>query len=680
MKELKNELAAAISPYLQQHASQPVAWQIWDKKRLTQAQESQKLLLISIGYSACHWCHVMAHESFEDATVAHLMNAHFINFKIDREERPDLDQVYMSALQIFTGHGGWPLNIIALPDGRPIWGTTYLPKENWCSALQQIQHLNHYQPDKLLEQANRIQEAMQAMAPVQNRLTLKKKKPLDARTIMASLYEKVDTVYGGFLGAPKFMMPVQLNLWQMAGQLYQNKEYLNHFHNTLTKMALGGLYDPIEGGFSRYAVDQRWHIPHFEKMAYDNGQLLSVYSQAYLLKPEPLYKETVLQTIDFIQNHLSDEEGGVFSALDADSQNAEGQMEEGAYYVWTPNELKNLLKEDFWLFTAYYQVNENGYWENGKYVLMRVATAKTYCQQQQLDLAEFQKKQEKWRSILQQAKKKRSFPFLDDKQICSWNAMVCFGLLMAARSFSKPDYTALAQKHLRFITDTFVRPSGQLWRIHKKGVFEGNGLLEDYAQLIKLYVTAYETFFVEAYLTQAGVLTTYVLNHFFDTETVLFLNNEQKTQLPWNRSFELEDNVIASSNALMAENLWRLAMHQNKPEWKKRALDMLSQMQESLLAYPRSYCLWWQLALWDAETSVEIAVVGPNYKKIMAQLQQHPYPLIHWAGAPQATAHPLLIHRGVKGKTLIYFCQGQHCEQPEEDWKVVWSKLDLLLN
>jgi len=680
LKELKNELAVSLSPYLQQHATQPVAWQLWNEKNLTQAKESQKLLLISIGYSACHWCHVMAHESFENNSVAHLMNADFVNFKIDREERPDLDQIYMSALQVLTGHGGWPLNIIALPDGRPVWGTTYLPKENWCSALQHIQHMYQSQTNRLLEQADRIQEAIQAMVPARNTLNVKEEKLLNARTILASLFEKVDIVHGGFLGAPKFMMPVQLNLWQMAGQLFKNKEYLNHFHNTLTKMALGGIYDPIDGGFSRYAVDERWHIPHFEKMAYDNGQLLSVYSQAYLIKPEPLYKETVAQTIRFIENYLSDEDGGVYSALDADSLNADGKMEEGAYYVWTPKELKSVLNEDFPLFAAYYQVDEKGYWEQGKYILTRVAKAKLFCEQKKIALSTFQKKQEKWHTLLQHTKKKRHFPFIDDKQICSWNAMVCCGLLRAARSFSNPDYITLAKNHLRFIINKFVRSNGQVWRIHKNNVFNGNGLLEDYAHLIKLFVSAYETFFEEAYLVEAGTLTTHVLNHFFDEEMGLFSNNNKKTQLHWSRFFEVEDNVIVSSNALMTENLWRLAMHRNNPEWKKRALGMLSQMRENLITYPRSYSLWWQLALWDSERSVEIAVVGPHFKKIMARLQKHSYPLILWAGAPKATSHPLLKHRGAEGKTLIYFCQEQYCEQPEEDWKVVWSKLDLLLN
>jgi len=680
LKELKNDLAAALSPYLLQHASQPVAWQIWNEERLALLKENQNLLLISIGYSACHWCHVMAHESFEDVKVAQYMNTHYINYKIDREERPDLDQVYMSALQILTGHGGWPLNIVALPDGRPVWGTTYLPKENWLGALQQIQNLYKSQPEKLIEQANRIQEAMQSLVPVKNILSVKKEKNLDAKEPLAALFENVDLQYGGFLGAPKFMMPAQLSLWQMAGQLFRNEDYLNHFHNTLNKMTLGGLYDSIEGGFARYAVDVRWHIPHFEKMAYDNGQLLSIYSQAYLLKPDFCYKETVEQTVAFIENHLSDEAGGVYSALDADSQNEQGQMEEGAYYIWTPNELKSLLKDDFPLFAAYYQVNENGYWEKGKYVLFRAASTQSFCEQQKLALPTFQKKLEQWRSILQKAKKNRPFPYLDNKQICSWNAMVCSGLLMAARCFSNLAYATMAQKHLDFIAQKFVHSNGQLWRIHKNNVLQGNGLLEDYAHLIKLYINAYETFFEAIYLTKATTLTTYVLDHFFDTKSGFFNANEKTKSLAWNQSIDLEDNVIASANAVMATNLWQLATHLYQPTWRKKGLDMLSMMQENLLSYPRSYSYWWQFALWVTEKSVEIAVVGPNYKNVLAQLQQHPYPLVQWAGAAEATEHPLLQQRGVEGKTLIYFCQEQYCERPEEDWKVVWGKLDALLH
>lgn len=678
MKDLKNELAQSLSPYLLQHASQPVAWQMWRKRRLEEAAAANQLLLISIGYSACHWCHVMAHESFDNSEVASYMNRHFVNFKIDREERPDVDHIYMSALQILTGQGGWPLNIIALPNGQPIWGATYLPKENWLSVLQQIQKIYQNQPEKLREQAQLIQEGMQQMLPVQSLVSPPKNEAQQYVQVLDKLYANVDLEYGGFLGAPKFMMPVQLNLWQAAGQLFKKENYLKHYHNTLTKMAMGGLFDAVEGGFSRYSVDERWHVPHFEKMAYDNGQLLTTYSQAYLLQPEAIYKEVVAKTIDFIETCLSSAEGGIFSALDADSLNAQNKMEEGAYYVWTPQELKTLLKEDFERFAAYYQVNENGYWEKGQYVFIRAHSLSEFCDQNGLDPLLFQDQLAQWHSTLKQAKKNRAMPALDDKQICAWNAMVCEGLLMASRIFKEPNFAQIAAKTLAFIQHKFVGPDQQLMRIYKNKTLRIKGLLEDYAHLIKLYLTAYETYFDEVYLHEAVVQTEQAIKRFWDEKVGLFNSNSKVERWAWSHSYEIEDNVIISHNALMAENLWRLALHADRPKWQKQAEAMCALMQESVRQYPRSHSGWLTLFLRMSKISVELAVVGPNYKEILAQLQQHPYPFISWAGAEQATTHPLLQQRGMKGKTLIYLCQNRQCDLPKENWEIVWEQLNQL--
>ena len=680
MKEFKNELSQALSPYLLQHAHQQVAWQIWDKKYFKEDLNGEKLLLISIGYSACHWCHVMAHESFDDPKVAQFMNQNFINFKIDREERPDIDQIYMSALQILTGQGGWPLNIIALPDGQPIWGTTYMSKENWLSALQQIQEIHKHQPQKLIDQAHLIQEGIKQLIPLKSLVSPKKPITIDPTLLMEKLYAKVDQTYGGFMGAPKFMMPIQLHLWLCAGLVLQRNHYLKHFHNSLHKMAFGGLFDPIEGGFSRYSVDAEWHVPHFEKMAYDNGQLLTTYSKAYLINPSTTYEKVVCKTISFIQTNLSDKAGGVYSALDADSTNEKGKMEEGAYYVWTPSELKKLLKDDFSLFASYFQVNEIGYWENGKYVLFRAKSIAEFSEQKQIPAAEMEKKVSDWEKILKKARNKRYSPSIDDKQICSWNAMVCEGILIASRVFKSEHYLDLALKSVAFIEDKFVLSKQQLIRIHKKNTRQIKGLLEDYAHLIKLYVTAYETLFVESYLTKAVLLTDHVIAYFFDPKEGFFNNTQEQEELPWSRSIEIEDNVIVSSNAQMVENLLRLGIHHNNPDYNKLGLQILSQMQGTITQYPRSYSHWITLSLWVSYPSVEIAVVGPDYKNVISQLQQHPYPFIVWAGATSATSHPLLLNRGESGKTLIYFCRNRQCDLPEKEWEKVWKNLNLLLN
>ncbi|MDO9038084.1 MAG: DUF255 domain-containing protein, partial [Lutibacter sp.] len=338
-----NSLINETSPYLLQHAHNPVNWYAWNKETLALAKNENKLLLISVGYSSCHWCHVMEHESFENEEVAAVMNKHFVNIKVDREERPDVDQVYMNAVQLITGRGGWPLNCVALPDGRPIWGGTYFPKDNWISALEQLAKLYDETPEKAIEYAERLTDGVRNSDLVslnENQVEFSK---ADLERSVREWKQNMDLDLGGRKGAPKFPMPNNYQYLLIYAVRSGDNEILDYVNTSLTKMAYGGIYDQIGGGFSRYSVDAKWHVPHFEKMLYDNGQLVSLYAEAYQATKNELYKKTVYQTLEFIERELTTQEGAFYSSLDADSINEEGKLEEGAFYVWTQNELKTIL-------------------------------------------------------------------------------------------------------------------------------------------------------------------------------------------------------------------------------------------------------------------------------------------------------------------------------------------------
>ena len=386
-----NTLIKETSPYLLQHAHNPVNWYAWNNKTLVLAKKENKLLLISIGYAACHWCHVMEHESFEDEEVAKVMNKHFICIKVDREERPDIDQVYMNAVELMTGRGGWPLNAIALPDGRPIWGGTYYRKNDWMNSLIQIANLYKTNPKKLEEYAAKLTEGVQQSGLV----NINQEKEHFTKKYLQKCVTKweihFDNNLGGINKSPKFPMPNNYHFLLRYAYQTNNKELKNYVNKTLTKMAQGGLFDQIGGGFSRYSVDKKWHIPHFEKMLYDNGQLVSLYADAYLTNKKNLYKETVYQTLAFVERELMDKNGGFYSSLDADSLNDFGLLEEGAFYVWTKKELQKIIS-DFELFQDYYNINSYGLWENGKYNLIRTTDDICFAKNHQLSVENIKKK------------------------------------------------------------------------------------------------------------------------------------------------------------------------------------------------------------------------------------------------------------------------------------------------
>lgn len=674
--DFTNALIHEQSPYLLQHAHNPVEWVSWSNEALIKAQKEDKLLLISIGYASCHWCHVMEEECFEDLSVAKTMNQGFINIKIDREERPDLDHIYMNALQLLTGQGGWPLNIVALPDGRPIWGATYLPKNRWVETLKQLLVLQREEKNKLENYAKQLHKGMQddGLTPHPNNET----PILDAlEESIVFLSQKLDHQWGGMKGAPKFMMPCFLE-WELElGSKHNRLLFKKHFHLSLKKMALGGLFDVLGGGFSRYSVDDRWHVPHFEKMGYDNGLLMEVYSKGYLNEKNPLYSEVVQATFDFLNEELSNDSGGFYSSLDADSISTDKKLEEGAYYRWTEKEIDELLFHEKHHFKSYFNVNEKGKWEKDFYVLFRTQTQTEYAKENHLDLQKFNTQIQTWKNLLKKERNKRPHPRLDDKIICAWNAMIGSGLLFAFRSFRFPAYIERAEKNWNFFKQHLLNKEGGLWRIHKNGQSTVSGFLEDYAFTIKFLIDYYETTFDACLLDHAKQFTDYCFEHFSVKDEPLFFFTEATDLIV--RSKEIQDNVIPSSNAIMAENLMRLGEHFNHPEYTKRSLLMLEVIKDQVLDFPRSYSYWGQLLLQQERTKIEVVVTGPRAFEVIGKLQQKTHAPSLWAAAEKASELPLFYQRFDTNKTQIFICVDKSCQLPTTHIEEALNQLDLFL-
>lgn len=550
---MRNQLINSYSPYLLQHAENPVHWQPWNNENIQEAESKNKLLIISIGYAACHWCHVMEKECFEDDKVAAVMNAYFTSFKIDREELPAVDAYYMQALQLMTKQGGWPLNIVALPNGLPVWGATYIPKNQWIDLLQQLNTLFEEDPEKMYDYANKLQNGI---ALANNTLEIYPKETTDFNLdpLLDNWKKSFDLELGGYQRAPKFMMPTNLNFLYQYGLIYKDIYLTNYVELTLTKMAYGGLFDVIEGGFSRYSVDHKWHIPHFEKMLYDNAQLLSTYTNAYITTKNELFKEVVEKTVSFILNNWQDPSGGFYTAYDADSLNNNNKLEEGAYYFWTKTELKQLISEDEWkLFVDIFSINSDGFWEEANaYVLFQKDDLKTIAKKHNVDLDQLKTLKTKWENHLLKNRKQRIKPLLDDKIIISWNAQLLSGFLSARKIISSTELNNAIENLTTFLQFKAYK-NDNLGRVYKNDQNYISGNLEDYAFTIKSFLELFNETQDLQHLKFAQNLTFQTLDLFFDSEQGFFKSSENETIGTF---FETEDNVIPSANAIMARNLY----------------------------------------------------------------------------------------------------------------------------
>ena len=667
MKEkFTNSLIKESSPYLLQHAYNPVDWHPWNDSMLENARNTNKLLLISIGYAACHWCHVMEKESFEDEDVANLMNSNFINIKVDREERPDIDHIYMNAVQLITGSGGWPLNVIALPDGRPVWGGTYFRKEQWMHVLQQLVKLYKTEPGKLLEYAAQLEKglvSLNTVQPVQDTNAIGAEKLQKAVATWAAYF---DHEYGGPRRAPKFMMPVNLQFLLHYGTKMQDTTILKYVETTLTKMAYGGVFDHVGGGFSRYATDERWHVPHFEKMLYDNAQLVSLYSNAWQVTKKPLYKEVVEKILFFVEKELTHKEGAFFSSLDADSINEKGIREEGAFYIWKKETLQHLLRSDFDLFAEYYNINTFGHWEHQNHVLIRNASEETIARKHKCSVEKVKTTIQRCNQRLFEARNKRSKPPLDDKTLTSWNALMLKAYADAYKAFGNEDYRNKAVKNARFIIYHQLKEDNGLYHSFKHGKSSINGFLEDYATVCDAFIALYEVSCDEKWLLQARQLVQYCFDYFYDEKSGLFCFTSVKDTVVVTRTVEKQDNVIPASNSIMAKILFKLSHYFQHTGYLETAEKMLQNLKSDILEYPYSHANWLDLALYFTTGFYEIAITGPDAVSRCKEITKYYLPSAIIAATEHETTLPFLKDRFTATQTRIYVCENNHCKLPVE--------------
>lgn len=665
-----NELIHESSPYLLQHAHNPVDWYPWGEKALKKAREENKLVIVSIGYAACHWCHVMEHECYEDTTVARVMNEHFVCIKVDREERPDIDQVYMHAAYLVSGNGGWPLNAFALPDGRPFYAGTYFPKENWLQLLNYFIGIQHKNPAMLNEQAEEITRGIQSSeTPVLTRettfVTLS-----GLNELFNTLKTHLDYVNGGEKRAPKFPMPADWEFLMHYYSLSHNQDALSAVTTTLDKMAFGGIYDQVGGGFARYSTDTLWQVPHFEKMLYDNGQLVSLYTHAWQLTKNDLYRKVVYETLSFVEHEMRSPEGGFYSSIDADSEG-----EEGKFYAWTSKEIHTIVGEDAAIFSDYYTITQQGNWENGKNILFRKLTDEECAQKYGISVASLKERMNRDIEKLKKAQSLRARPGLDDKILTSWNAIMLSGFIQAYRAFGDEKFLNIALKNAAFLDQHAISKSGEITRNYKNGHSTIPGLLDDYAFTISAFIQLYQATFDEQWLNKARTLCDSTRVHFFDSRSGMFYYTSNLHADLIARKMEIADNVIPSSNSEMAMNLYLLGLYYDNPTYTAMSRQMLVNIQSEMYRNIYYYANWGRLALLFIREPDEVAIEGNDWLQFRAILDKHYLPSVIFLGGAEEGRLPLLENKFVPGKTIIYVCRNKTCKLPVTDPELALQQL-----
>lgn len=669
-----NQLIHQSSPYLLQHAHNPVDWYPWGEEALEKAKKENKLLIISIGYAACHWCHVMEHQSFEDEEVAKFMNDHFVAIKVDREERPDIDQVYMNAVQLLSGSGGWPLNCIALPDGRPIYGGTYFTKDQWLDMLHQLLRFVKENPAKAEKQAQALTQGVQAKENLYSNIQRTDFKPEDLDAVFSSLIKQIDFAEGGTKGAPKFPLPIVFQ-FLLDYQFYtQNTEALNAVKITLDKMADGGIYDQLGGGFSRYSTDAYWKVPHFEKMLYDNAQLISLYSSAYQQSRNPRYKEVVFESLDFIKRELTSPENGFYSSLDADSEG-----EEGKYYVWTKSEFDALLGEKSEMIGEYFQLSELGNWEH-KNILYRKESKQEMALKYGLSEDQFSSMLDKSKKTLLKAREERIHPALDNKILTAWNAQMLKAYADAYRVFGRDEDLKSALASADFINEKLKDTNNRLYRNYKEGKASINAFLDDYAFSIEAFIALYQATFDEKYLREAKALTEYALGHFYNSKTGMFYYTSDLDPALIARKLEISDNVIPSSNSVMARNMFALGTYLYNDDYIEKARIMLNNVKDNLVQGGAYYANWDILMSWFIHPPYEVAIVGHDFIAKRKEFDTHYLPNVFLSGGKQEGSLSLLRDKLIPNQTTIYVCRDKVCQRPVKDVEESLKQIEFVVH
>jgi uncharacterized protein YyaL (SSP411 family) len=658
-----NRLSGAGSPYLREHADNPVDWYEWGPEALEKAKQENKPLIISIGYASCHWCHVMEKESFMDTAVARIMNENFISIKIDREERPDIDQIYLQAAQLVSGNSGWPLNAFALPDGKPFYAATYFPREQWIQLLQQVIKAYRQDNENVVRQAESLTKGIQTLDVVS--LPSDSTRLYDQPTyqnIFSSWKSSFDPKYGGLTGAPKFPMPVVWEYLLQNHYLTGNSEALEIATHTLDEISNGGIFDHLGGGFARYSTDALWRVPHFEKMLYDNGQLVSLYAHAYQVTRNPAYAEVISKTLGFVKREMTSPDGGFYSSLNADSEG-----EEGKFYVWTKKEIQKIVEPKASdLLIDFYQVTDSGNWENGKNVLFRKVTREEFARQRGITLSESNILLEAGEASLLTARHRRVRPSLDDKILLSWNALMMRGYIDAYLALGTPEYLQAAITNAQFLEKNMMREGGRLWRNYKDEKANIDAFLDDYALLARAFIQLYQATYDVRWLEAARSVTEYTIAHFYDKTSGLFFYTSDVSESFIARKMELPDNVIPSSNSVLAEALYLLGEYYIEDSYIQMSKSMLNQVTRDMTTVGPYYANWASLMGVISYRPFEVAIMGKEALAKSRLMQAHYLPTALFMGGEKENL-PLLQNKYIEGRTIIYVCRNKTCKQPEED-------------
>jgi uncharacterized protein len=665
-----NQLINASSPYLLQHAHNPVNWFFWGEEALQKAKNENKPILISIGYSSCHWCHVMEKESFEDEATAALMNDHFINVKIDREERPDLDHIYMDAVQAMTGSGGWPLNVFLTPELKPFYGGTYFPPKNahgrisWKETLLLISKAFKDRKDEIEEQAEKLTLYLKNSSSLGKLQTTHSNQiNLETLNIIAeNLMSKTDKVWGGFGAAPKFPQSYSILYLLRHYHFTKDETCLQQAVLSLDKMIFGGIYDHIGGGFARYSTDERWFAPHFEKMLYDNALLISTLAEAYQITKKELYAETIHQSLDFITREMMSSEFAFYSALDADSEGVEGK-----FYTWSNEEIATILKEDAKLFTEIFNITEHGNWEETNIVYLKKSITEIAADKE-IDEQELNSFLNHCKRKLLHEREKRIKPLLDDKTLCSWNALMNIAFSKAFIATGNDEYRIIAEKNMNFLLSNMFN-NDVLHHCYKNEIAYNDAFLEDYAYLILALIQLQEITGNLDYLLKAKKLTNVIIDKFSDTDSNYFFFTPENKKNILVRKVDLYDGATPSANAIFAHCLQYLSVIFFNDDYKNLADKMLFGLQTAVEKYPTSFSVWALAYQQVVHLNKEIVITGVHSKNEIKKIHEVyiPNKILLISDSVNSNTIPILKDKKITSTNQYYLCQNQTCFPPTDN-------------
>ena len=679
---MSNKLAGENSPYLLQHAENPVAWFPWGEEALALAREQDKPILLSIGYAACHWCHVMAHESFENEATAALMNRYFVNIKVDREERPDIDSIYMGAIQALNGQGGWPLTAFLTPEGKPFYGGTYYPPvprygmPSFTQVLESVANAWQTRREEIENSASGIADHLSQTAGAASAQAGQAANEALFDQAVQVILGQFDSEEGGFSRAPKFPPSMTIEfLLRMAVQR-EDKMARDMAVFTLDKMAKSGMCDQLGGGFARYATDHKWLVPHFEKMLYDNALLARAYLHAYQVTGNALYRRIVEETLDFVAREMRHEAGGFYSSYDADSEGIEGK-----FYVWQANEIREVLGKDADLFMARYGVSDKGNWE-GQNILHIAAEVPELAERFGLSEEEIDGRLAAAKERLYAVRAKRVWPGLDDKVLTAWNGLMLAAFAEAGRVLVRADYVQIAEENATFLAEQMRTENGRLLRTWKAGSrAKYNGYLEDYAYLADGLLALYQTTFDPRWFAWAEELVQQMLDHFWDAEDGGFFDTSDDHEALLYRPKDIQDNATPSGSAMAAQVLLKISLYTGEGSYWDMAQEMLNGVTAYMARFPTGFAHWLNAAAFTMGDPREVAVVGlvqdADTKELLAVLNQGFRPNLVVAAGESAEGVPLLAERPqVDGKATAYVCRRFVCKRPVTDAQSLLDQLD----